>query len=249
MARKVGLTASVIAVMSDGKWHTCGWVSNAVPEQHRKTANVILGQLWKHGRAERRGEYRAYEYRLLDVAAERARSLRDFEGLSAEAAACAGVQLPPVFAASLGTVAGELVASGPVPANRAQGRIEDVLAAVLDKHDARMLDQILPDVPNGWSRLDVISGIADGVLAGWIRARRNGARDAYLLLRDPPPVRHNPQVERFKAHRLVEQCRMLDADTRDALVAAREYDAPAELVRALVDLRRAAVRTLQQLEA
>lgn len=135
------------------------------------------------------------------------------------------------------------------PPNRAAGRIEDALAAVLAGSGGHTLDEVLAAVPNGWSRTDVLSGLADGVIGGWIAARVGEERQRYQLLAAPPAVRHDPLVDEFKKYRLRERCEAMEADLTAALREVREYDAPPELVQSLVELRRCASRTVRALSA
>lgn len=107
------------------------------------------------------------------------------------------VNPPP---ASIGLVCGA------PPQNPAQGRIEDALAAVLDPHEPRALNQVLALLPAGWGMAEAVSAVADGVIDAWI-----GTSDAmYWLASMPPAPRVDPLVEQFKAMRL--RARLEDID-------------------------------------
>lgn len=104
-----------------------------------------------------------------------------------------------------------------LPQNRAQGRIEDALAAILDPHEQRTLNELLERLPQGWSRAEAVSALADGVLDTWIGANGAAFQTRYWLRSPPPPLRADPLAERFNAMRLRARLEGIDRDLSELL--------------------------------
>lgn len=245
MARNLGLTAAVLGALASGRWMTCGQLIDAVHESYRAGVAPILNQKTRAGFLLRRGEYHRYEYRLNPNPPPARKSHRSAPRLlvrppqapapkpAAEVHVPATMPAQHVPPASLG-----LVCASTAPANPAQGRIEEVLADALDRHEAKSLDQVLAAVPNGWSRIDVISGLADGVLEGWIGPLTDNKPQTFLLRRKPPARRVDPlavtssaarfhrrirEIEASLSQLLDDQGRGMSSIARDALWSAHDH--------------------------
>ncbi len=245
MGRCIGLTDAVMSAMSFALWRTRAEVFASIDQDHHDSAASILSEKRAKGFVLRRGKYPRFEYRLNPDPPPLGKPGRKTgwklwlpapTPIPAHAVMPSPEQHTPP--ASLGTVC-----RVPTPQNRAQGRIEDAVAAVLDRTITHSLNEVLAVMPVGWSRAEVIGALADGVIEGWVGTGQARGRQFYTLRKPPPTVRVDPLAEKFKAIKLRERCQALDTDLTDALRDAREFDAPTELVHALVELRRCAHRT------
>lgn len=176
----------------------------------RASIDQALANGVKHQDITRVGEHRAYRYTLVAVEPEATGAVPP--------PVAKAVKAPPApeFAPALGTRCTVL------PDNPSQGTIAQALRAVLAADVAMPLNEVFLAVPLGWSRTEVLSGLKEAALDGWV----NYGVDGWQLAGDPPETRaEDPlavaRIPNHAQHRLQELSGGVSEQLSDAVRLGR----------------------------
>lgn len=127
-----------------------------------------------------------------------------------------------------------------VPENPSQGTIEQALRGVLSEDAPLPLDEVLRQLPIGWSRTEAISGLKEAALDGWA----SYGPDGWQLVGEPPapPAADPASVRAIPNHmhlRLQEVDGQVREQLRDAVTLGHSPFLCAALANASAELNKA----------